>query len=161
MRLNRTIEIAKPATEVWQVIAIDFDKACDWMAAVPKSYKIEEGDRVEGSPMVGRICEFSKKVNGPYAHERITYFNEENKELHIEVIPKNGNIPVLKNNVTAIVKETAEGKTEVFWNSDLQLKTVGKVLQPMLKGAIGKSFAELLEELKYYVEEGKPHPRKS
>jgi carbon monoxide dehydrogenase subunit G len=160
MKLNRKTTVNRDAQKVWKVLAHDFDKAGEWMSAVPKSHKIIEGDSVEDSPMVGRVCELSTKADGPFADERITYYNEENMELHIRVVPKNGKIPVKENNVVMKVKSVGVGQSEVSWSSDIDLKTVGKVLYPMLKMGLTKAFNELLEELKYFVEEGKPHPRK-
>ena len=51
--------------------------------------------------------------------------------------------------------------TEVSMRANLVLNWFpGSLLAPFLKLAIGKVLKEALEELKYYVETGEPHPRK-
>ena len=130
------------------------------MAAIPKSYKIEEGEVAPNAPMVGRICELSTKANPAIVVEKITAVDITNHVLKVNVVPQNGKIPIDHNNLTVTLKEKNESKTEVIWSSDITLKTTGKLLYPVLKAGIGKSFVELLEELKHYTETGKPHPRK-
>ena len=160
MEISKKIQIDKPISEIWKVLVTHFDKAQDWMAGVPKSYKMEEGKLAPNSPMIGRICELSTKPNPPLAIERITEVDEVNKIFKVNVVPENGKIPVEQNNLTVTLKEINESQTEVIWASDLTLKTAGKLLYPVLKVGVGKSFTELLEELKHYTETGQPHPRK-
>lgn len=160
MKLENKITINTTADKVWQVVAHEFDQASVWMAQVPNSYRSHGAISAKDAPMEGRVCELSDKPGGPVAEEYITGYSEERKWLRMKVIPKNAKIPVIENVVDIHVNELSNGKTEVIWASDLQLKTVGKMLSPVLKLGINKSFNELLEELKYYVENGKPHPRK-
>ncbi len=159
MKLVNKIIINAPAEKVWKVAAEDFDKVGEWLSQVNHSYK-REGESCEGSPMSGRICDLSEKANGPIADEKITEFNKKELRLGIHVVPKNGNIPVKENNVLAEFVVKGPNKTEVIWNSNLSLKAAGKVLYPVLKLGINKAFNELLEELKFFVENGTPHPRK-
>jgi hypothetical protein len=52
-------------------------------------------------------------------------------------------------------------KTTVVLVFNLETKGVlGFLMTPLIKKGIGKSATEIAEELKYYVENGKPHPRK-
>jgi len=160
MKLSNSIIIDKPARQVWKVLAEDFDKAQQWMAAVPVSYKKDRGNTAPNAPMVGRICELTRKPDGPIADETITVFDKDSMILGINVVPRNGNIPVEQNHATYAVKELAHNSTQVSLDSNIELKTKGKLLYPALKIGISKSFKEQLQELKYFVEEGKPHPRK-
>lgn len=160
MKFTLETSINKPIEDVWKIWAVEFDKAQDWLAAVPKSHKIEEGTLIDGAPMQGRICQLSNKENGLYADERITLFDKENHKMNILVIPKNGNLPVVQNNLKSSLKKVDENKTVITLETDIQLKLAGKILYPIVKSALVKGFTELTEELKHYVETGKPHPRK-
>lgn len=160
MRITKKITIEQPIDNVWKIVAEDFDKASIWMAAIPNSYAHEAGQPIEGAPMAGRICELTPKKNGPIAEETITAYDEIQHSMHVLIVPKNTNLPILKNNLHIKLNVLAPNKTEIIWDADLSLKTMGKLLYPALKLGIGKSFTELLEELKYYAEQGKPHPRK-
>ncbi|GAB5557402.1 MAG: hypothetical protein SchgKO_16150 [Schleiferiaceae bacterium] len=160
MKINKTISINATEEIVWKILAEDFDKASEWMSAVPHSYEIVDGDTVQNSPMVGRVCELSDKPNGPIADERISLFDAQSKVLHVEVVPQNAPLPIVKNHLElSLLKEGAE-ETRVNLAADIQLTTAGKVVSPVLKLGLAKAFDELLEELKYFVENGMPHPRK-
>lgn len=160
MEISKKTTIDKPVDLVWNILVNDFDKAQEWMAAVPKSYKMEEGEQVAGAPMIGRICELSSKSNPPIAVEAITAVDKGSYSFKVNIVPRNGKIPVDHNNLSVTLNPLTENQTEVVWASDITLKTSGKLLYPVLKAGLSKSFTEILEELKHYTETGQPHPRK-
>ncbi len=160
MKTTNSIVINVPAQNIWKVLAEDFDKVGDWLSQVPKSYRKEEDTDVPDSPMSGRVCELSTKANGPIADETITGYDEINKVLKIRVVPKNRSIPVKENNAVVSLTSVDPYTTKVTWASDFTMSLKGKLLSFMIRPLIKKSFNELLEELKYFVERGKPHPRK-
>ncbi|MFT5723247.1 MAG: hypothetical protein ACI9JN_000356 [Bacteroidia bacterium] len=51
--------------------------------------------------------------------------------------------------------------TGLVLNFKAEMKGLGYILAPIVKMKLSKVGDELLEELKYYVENGKPHPRKT
>ena len=162
MEILKRIEIDKPAEEVWKVLAHDFDQSYVWMRGVYHSYKQEAETQFVEAPVSGRVCEFSKKSNGFSADERITAYSEENKTFTIEVVPQNTPMifPVLKNNVHISVESSETNASTVIWRCDVELKSLGYVLYPMVKMALSKAFGEILEDLKYFVENNEPHPEK-
>lgn len=160
MKITKKININKPIDEVWKVLAHDFDKAYEWMASIPYSQEMTDGIIYESAPMVGRVCDLSTKPDGPIVEETITFYDETLHRMDVKVVPKNGKIPVQQNQLEMTVNALNKNLTEVIWDADIELKTVGKFLYPVLKAGLSKSFVELLEELKYFVEQGVPHPRK-
>ncbi len=156
--VKRTI-INKPISEVWKILAVDFDKAGDWMTGVKHSYKTE-GHSCEGSPMNGRVCEFSTKENGPRANERITLFDEKKYRLGIQVKPQNINVPVIKNDALVSLNKIDSKSTQVIWENNLELTTKGKILYPLLKIGLGKTYTQIMLDLKHFSETGRPHPKK-
>ena len=160
MKVQREITIASPADQVWTVLAEEFDKAGEWMSVVVSSREKTEGHATEGASMVGRYCDLTDRENGPIADETITHYDPVARRLSIHVMPRNGKLPIEQNNATYTLKELENGHTQVIMDSDLDLKTSGKLLYPVLKAGLNKGFQEQLEELKHYVETGEPHPRK-
>lgn len=54
-----------------------------------------------------------------------------------------------------------ENKTKVVLEFNMETKGfLGALLSPLIKKGMGKSALEIAEDLKYYVENGNPHPRK-
>ncbi|QFR39480.1 SRPBCC family protein [Candidatus Gracilibacteria bacterium 28_42_T64] len=163
MKVSIKVLINSPIGDVWKVLADDFDKAGDWMSPVPKSHKIQEGKSASGSPMVGRICEFtSKGAQGLLANEKITFYDGDKHLMTVEIVPKNGPglLPIVKNTLDISAISVGDDQTEVIWTANPQLKPHGYVLYPLLILGFKKGFGDILEELKYFVETGKPHPRK-
>ncbi len=159
MEVIKNTVINKPIDEVWKILATDFDKAGEWMTGVKQSYE-SQGHSCEGSPMHGRVCELSTKEKGPKADEKITLFDEENHKLGFQVVPKNINIPVIKNNAIVSLSKTGNNSTSVLYENDVELTTKGKFLYPLLKLGLGKSFTQILDDLKHFSETGKPSPKK-
>ena len=161
MKISKSLTINRPAADVWKVLAHDFTRADEWMAAVPKSYVYENDRAADGAPVSGRVCELSTKEDGLKVEEVISHFDDEAMSFTIEVTPtKGGVIPIHKNVVEISLSEPRPGVTEVHWNSTPDLKPAGYVAYPMLKMGFGRAFGQILEELKYFVENDRPHPRK-
>ncbi|MCG8573341.1 MAG: SRPBCC family protein [Flavobacteriales bacterium] len=160
MKMTNKITINHSIDVIWKLLADDFDKADLWMAGVPKSYAKEDGALLNEAPMIGRVCEFTSKADGPYADETITFYDKVNYCMDVEVVPRNVKVPVEKNCLNIKLIPLGKNQTKVIWDSDLSLKPKGILLYPIVRFGISKSFKQLLEELKYFVETGLPHPRK-
>ena len=162
MKIIRKARIEKPANEVWKVLGQDFENAHLWMALVPNTHSKDYGVKVNEAPVCGRVCEFTDKPNGFYADELITEYSDEKMEMTVEVTPQNAPsiLPMLKNTLKLKVNVINNYSSEVVWESEPKLKPIGNLMYPFVKMGLGKAFSEVLEELKYFVETGKPHPRK-
>ena len=160
MHFIKKMTINKPIHEVWKIWAEEFDKAQDWMAVVTRSFEKKEGNKTEGSPMIGRVCEFSAKANGPKVLEDILVFDEQNYRMNIKVVPQNVSLPLKYNLLKSSLKKVSDQQTDITLDINPVIGWKGYFLYPLLKGGLSKSFNELLEELKFFVENGKPHPRK-
>lgn len=160
MKLIKKVEINQPIDKVWKVWAEEFDKVQDWMAVVVHSFEKKEGNTPSGSPMIGRVCEFSGKSDGPKVLEDILLYDKDNYRLDVKVVPRNVPLPLKYNLLKSSLKEISNHKTEMTLDINPSIGWTGYLLYPVLKRGLSKSFNELLEELKHYVETGKPHPRK-
>ena len=136
--------------------AEDFANAYKWMSGVVHSYETP-GDKLEDAPLAGRVCNLDNKKDPFHAVEKILRFDRDRHVLEIEVIPvkKSGpGIPIIKNHVTLTLRSNPDGSTQVYWHCDLELKLLGKLLYPLLKLGLNKSFDGILNDLKVYLETG-------
>ena len=160
--MNITLKntINAPIPDVWDKLAIHFDRAADWMSSIPKSVEKTDGVKVDGAPMVGRVCDLTTDPNGPIVDETILSYDEASHTFSVEVVPEGGRIPIVKNNITFSLSDLGNDQTEMVWDSNVELKLIGKILSPILRAGLSKNLSGLMDELKYYVENNKPHPNK-
>ncbi len=130
------------------------------MSLIPKSVEKTDGVKVDGAPVVGRVCDLTTKLDGPYVDETILSYDETHHAFTVKVVPVGGRLPIVQNLITFRLKDLGHNQTEMTWDSNIQLKTVGKLLSPLLKKGLSKNLSDQMDELKYYVENGEPHPRK-
>ncbi|WP_281559114.1 SRPBCC family protein [Thalassomonas sp. RHCl1] len=162
MKLNRTVIINKPVNKVWQVAAEDFANAYKWMTGVVHSYETPAAKQA-GDALPGRICYLENKENPFHAVENILSFDADNHRLEFEIFPvktSGGDIPIIKNHVVMQFKSTPDGGTQVFWDCNVELKLLGKILYPLLKLGLNKGFDGILNDLKVYVETGQVSAKK-
>lgn len=80
--------------------------------------------------------------------------------MDIKVVPQNVPLPLKYNTLLSSLKEVSKNQTEIILDVNPTINWVGYLLYPILKKGLSKSFDELLEELKYFLEKGQQHPRK-
>jgi hypothetical protein len=158
LQMKQQIEIGAPARDVRHIVAHQFDQIGQWASSISVSESIAALPVPDGAPVGGRAC-YAPGFGGD-AQEKFTYYDEEAMRFGYQAI---GKIPLglkcAENNwaVHPVVphKSVAEFRAEIDY--DL---FPGLFMAPLLKVMGGRMGGQLLEELKYYVEEGKPHPRK-
>lgn len=160
MRIVKKIKIEKPVHEVWKIWAEEFDQAGIWMAQVNHTLQKTSGTKAEGAPMIGRICNFTSNPNGPKAIEDILKYDPKHYKMDLRVLAENVPIPLKQNLFNSSLKKVSDHATEIQIEANIELKWKGYLLYPLIKKGFHKSYGELLEELKYYVENGSVHPRK-
>ncbi|MCF2856870.1 SRPBCC family protein [Pseudoalteromonas sp. SMS1] len=162
MNVHNKQTINAPVSQVWTIIAEEFATAYKWMSGVVHSYEINHGLKGE-TPVAGRVCNLENHDNPFHAVENILRYDEAARTLVFEVIPvkeRGPQLPIVKNKVTIRLTSTADGNTLIHWHSQVTLKLVGKLLYPILKLGLYKAFANILLDLKVFVETGYPSQRK-
>jgi len=154
MKFTKEITINESADKVWEVAGRDFANIGVWATAISSSVANHEIPSVEGSPVGGRLCE----TDFGTASEEFTAYDDANKTYSFKGVFDSK----MFNNVTSSMKVTAiDDKTaKVEIEPALELTLVGVIMYPMIKMQISKVTDEILEDLKYYVENGKPSARK-
>ena len=150
------------ADKVWGVFAHGFNDAYKWMASVNHSFAKNNGESFEGCQSEGRVCELSPDGKGIKASEQFLAYSEENKTatIRIDFLDAPSFFPVKFNTLEFSLKEIDGGKSEMTWKFCSNIKLLGFVLWPLLRLGFGKFIEDIMEELKFYVETGNPHPRK-
>ena len=154
MEFKREIIINAPAEKVWEVLGTQFGRVCDWASGVNKSSA--SAHSAANTDYTNRACDTtSGKIK-----EVVNVFDPQRHELEYEVIE---GFPFFVKTGKNNWKLTAVGsKTKV--NMNLQIVTqgfVGKIMRPMMKMQMNKIADNAVDDLKVYVETGKPSARKA
>ena len=154
MKFSKKILINATADKVWEVAGRDFANVGKWATAVSHSTENKELACVNGSPVGGRVCQTSFGS----ASEEFTAYDDEKKTYSFKGVFKSK----MFNNVTSSMKvESVDGnKALVKIVPELELTILGILMYPVIRMMLNKTTDEILDDLKYYVENGKPSPRK-
>ncbi|WP_431122713.1 SRPBCC family protein [Flagellimonas flava] len=156
INVHQTIIVDAGINEVWKALAEDFDKIGEWSSGVNHSEGF--GEPVNGSMCGERAC----KINAPgfsNAKERITVYDKNSYMLSYD----------LYEGVPSFVKSA-----EITWmlmpiKEKTQMQVVSKMRATGLLGFLMRGFMRsstknalrsMCEELAYYIENNKPHPKK-
>jgi len=154
MKFTKQVSINASADKVWEVFARDFANNGVWATAVSHSFANKDTAPVNNSPVGGRVCQ----TDFGEVHEDFTAYDEQNKTLSYK-----GKI---SSKILTSVTNTAElaspdGNTTILKiTPEIKLSFIGMIMYPMIKMQLSKVTDEVLDDLKYYVENGKPSPRK-
>jgi hypothetical protein len=163
IELPGRVTIEAPATKVWQVIAHDFANIGRWAASIPTSTALVDlpvpENIPEHAPVDGRAC--SAALPGfSTVHEKFTYFDEGNMRFgYAAVAGLPRFIRYAENNWSVHTITPERSRIEIRGEIELHGR-LGWFLRPLLTWQMERAGKFTLEELKYYLEEGQPHPRK-
>jgi hypothetical protein len=162
MRTSVTVTIDAAGDKIWDVFAHDFDNAYKWMAGVPNSVGKDNGKQFEGASSTGRVCDLNHKPRGPKATESFLAYNEEEKSctVLIEFLNTPIGFPLVQNVADFSLSERGENKSVVTFTVTSTLRPIGFILYPILKLGFRTFVKQIMQELKFYVENETPHPRK-
>ncbi|MDJ0752314.1 MAG: SRPBCC family protein [Ardenticatenaceae bacterium] len=151
--------IEAPAAKVWRIIAHEFAHIGRWATSIPQSQEVTSDDPENQGEVTGRVC--ATNVPGfSDITERFTYYDEEKMRYGYEAV--NGNpwfVNKAENNWS--VKPLSPSISQVEFRGVVELKPFpGFLMAPFMRLQFKKVGREVSEELKYYVEQGEPHPRK-
>lgn len=148
--------IDAPIDEAWEVLGPQFQDVHKWASSVKHSTSLNN-ESLNGSTCNERGC--TVKGVGEIKEKLLTY-SPENYSLSYQVhegMPKM--IKYASNNWQLI--DLGNGKTKLKLKIRLETKGfMGWLMGGMMKKKMTKLSGEIAEEFKYYVETGKPHPRK-
>jgi hypothetical protein len=159
LRIEREITINASVDEVWRVLAHDFGHIDQWASVIAASSAAADVPAPSGAGIGGRVCTSSVAGFGE-VQEEFTYYDEQAKRFGYRAtrgMP--GFVKSAENNWSVRPLET--GKSAVEARGEIELGLIpGLFLAPILKLQFGRMSHQVAEELKYFVEHGRPHPRK-
>ncbi len=153
-----TVDIFIDATpdKVWEILAEDFAGIGKWSSGVSHSEGF--GNPIGDSPHSIRACEITA-AGFDDTKEEILEFDEQNYTLRYSLFD---GLPGFVKDAENTWRLTAQGA-----GTQVSAKTVMRATGPMgfmmrgiMKGATQKALSSMAEEVKYYIEQGKPHPNK-
>jgi hypothetical protein len=162
MKFVKQATVNASAEKVWQVFARDFDHAYTWMASIPHSYAQPNGELFEGAESAGRVCQLSADGAGMKASEKFLAYDEDAKTctVRIDFVNTPAVFPVHYNTVEFSIVDAGKDRSEMTWRFRSQIKPLAYLIWPLIRLGFGVFVGQILEELKYYVENDAPHPRK-
>jgi len=154
MKFSKDITINTPAEKVWDILGHKFADVGQWSRSISKSVVNTNAPKVNNSPVGGRLCETSiGKIS-----EEFTAYDEEKMTFSFKgvITSKMFSNVISTNTVTAIDENTSK----VTVTPNIDLKTFGILMYPLIKMNLSKLINEVLIDLKYFAENDKPSPEK-
>ena len=154
MTIEKEILINKSIEDAWQVLGPQFADVSKW--ASPVSHSEGSGDRFNGATCTERGCSTTLGA----LKEKLLEYSPADHHLKYQV--KEGMPSMVKYATNTWRLESAPGgQTRLILRADMEIGGfTGALMKPMMQMKISKICGYLAEEFKYYVEHGKPHPRK-
>ena len=156
MEFKKEIIIEQPISQVWEVLGNQFGDAYKWASGLNHS-KSFGTPQIEAAHCNNRACELPTGN----IKEVLRKFDPENFILEYEVIE---GFPFFVDTAINNWQLSSIGSNKTKVNMHLVVKTkgfVGAVMGPMMKLQLNKQIATIPQDLKHYVETGKPSPHKA
>lgn len=154
--IKQEIIINASISQAWQLLGPEFTNAYKWASSINHS-EAQNNESINGSSCSERGCDVSGigKIK-----EKILIYSEKEHKLSYEVYEgMPGMVKYAANTWT--LTESDNGTTKLQLR--IEMKTggmMGWMMNGMMVKKMTKLSAEIAEEFTYYVENGKPHPRK-
>ena len=155
MRIETEILVDQSPQAVWAVLGDQFGEAHTWGSALLHT-------RGHGKPIADHVCESrSCDIKGMgRIREQLLEFDPGRFTLEYEVVEGFPFFVERGVNRWTLVPEGAQATRVRSVATITTSGAIGMVMAPMLRLQMTGLMRRLLEELKHYVEHGKPHPRK-
>ena len=155
MEIKKEIVINRPADEVWEVLGNQFSAAHKWARSLKHSEGYGE-PQLQHAHCNNRACDTTQgKIK-----EVIKSFDPNHYKLSYEVIE---GFPFFVKSGVNTWQLTPQGSTTKV-NVHLVIQTggiFGMVMAPMMKIQMNSLLEGVMQDLKHYVEMGKPSPTKA
>ncbi|MCP4458286.1 MAG: SRPBCC family protein [Cytophagales bacterium] len=155
MIIKKEIIINSDIEKSWSVLGKNFANVDRWASAI----KISEGsgESFSGSTCSTRGCD----VKGMESiKEKLLNYSDDTHSLKYEIIEGLPSM-VKKGTNSWSLESIASNETKLTMEMNMDIRGfIGTLMKPMMKMQMGGMGNKFLEEFKFYVEKGNPHPRK-
>lgn len=153
--ITREIKINQSVDNVWDVLGNQFGEISNWSSLISES-------KVYGDPKIEGLTYSQRETNTTQGItvQEMTSFNLGEYSLSYKAI--SGTPFFIKStNAKWVLSKLDEECTQLNMSLDIQTKgIIGFILGPIVNIKLGKLADELVDDLKYFLENGNPHPRK-
>lgn len=154
MVIKRQIPISKSIEDVWEVLGNQFGEISKWSSLIKES-KVYGDSKLEGLSYSIRETNTTQGIT----KQEMTSFNPEQHSLSYKAL---SGTPFFIKTVNAnwFLSKLNDDSAQLNMSVDVETKGImGVILGPVAKMKLGKLGDELVDDLKYYLENGSPHPR--
>lgn len=158
MELRNQITIDASAERVWRVLGERFMHVGEWAAPITSSCAVEDHAPRAGATRACSIAPFGP-IRAGVVRERLTRFDAEGMSFEYEAVggmPRFVSSAVNRWSVTPVDAT----RSRVCIHATLRLRGPMSLLGCVLRWQFTRAGAKVAEELKFFVEHGRPHPRK-
>lgn len=157
LRIDNEIEIDAPAEQVWRVLGGDFGNIGRWASLIEHSRALTGDAKGGAGDVVGRVCTAKgfgevEEVLTRYDDEArcLTYYASKGLPFFISQAENNW-----------CVTSLGAQRCRLSAQANVVMKVFpGVLLAPVFRVVMKRKGAQMFEELKFYVEQGRPHSRK-
>ncbi|MBX2901657.1 MAG: SRPBCC family protein [Cyclobacteriaceae bacterium] len=154
--INKEITINKGIEEAWKVLGHEFAHADRWASSVKHS-QARDSKTLNGSTCSERGCDIPGM--GSIKEKLLKYSNED----HVLSYQVYEGMPSMVKFMSNTWKLFPTGPNSCKLTMQMEMETgglMGALMKPMMKMQMSGMAGNIVEDFKYYVEKGQPHPRK-
>ena len=154
--INKEISINKSIEAAWQVLGHEFAQADQWASSVKHS-EARDSKKFNGSSCSERGCDIPGM--GSIKEKLLKYSDTE----HILSYQVHEGMPSMVKFMSNTWQLHQTGTSSCKLTMKMEMETgglMGVIMKPMMKMQMSGMAGKIVEDFKYYVENGKPHPRK-
>ena len=155
IHIQKELEINQNVEVVWEIMGKQFAQVDKWSTNFKNS-------KPGGSPKFDGLA-YSERITLTGRGETVQVLDSFDSTTHTLTYHITKGKPSIAKQASAIwsVNIVDANKSTVVLEFDMTTKgLLGFLMTPLIKKGIGKSALEIAEDLKHYVENGEPHPRK-
>jgi hypothetical protein len=158
MELRNAIIIEAPAERVWQALGERFMHVSDWAAPITASCPVGTAEPGVGVTRSCNIAPFGP-VKARVVRERLTRFDRDAMAFEYEALEGMPSFVGRAVNRWSVAR-VDDRRSQLRIHATLTLRGPMALLGCVIKWRLESGGAKVAEELKYFLENGKPHPRK-
>lgn len=155
MKIEKEITINKNIESAWKVLGHKFTDVHKWASAV--NHSEGKGNGINGAACSERGCDIAGM--GKTQEKLIEFSND--KHLLSYIVPEGMPSMIKRATNTWQLISVGTDKSKLHMEMNFTFGGImGRIIQPMMKMMMSKMGNQMVEEFKYYVENGEAHPRK-